>query len=122
MKKTKVKVVKKPTQKVKEVKRLTQSELLRLRVDDEKRKYAELEVAHVELSNMYSQLELKILALEYTIKTNQVKQTGDTKQEKQKRVSDLASSRESFVKSIKERLNLADKWGFNPKTGLIKEG
>jgi len=114
------KVEKKSTKKV-SVKKLTPPELLKIRVDDEKRKYASLELKFLNLQSAYTQLELKLLELECKLKASQVDKIGDVVMAKSSDLETMATARSEFVDSIKSRHNISGLWGFDPKTGLIKE-
>jgi len=116
------KKVSKKVSKKKVVKRLTASELLTIRVDDEKRKYADLFLKYTKLEREYHALELKLIEKEYKMKTYELQRSGDVVLESTNKVESLIGSRNDFVSELQSRHNLSEKWGFNPKTGLIKEG
>jgi hypothetical protein len=115
---------KKVTKKVEEIsstKTLSVDELVKMEVAGALGQNRKLELKCYRIELEKAKKELTLLSANYTLKTKEINEIQHKLLELEARNQAKIDGHKLFVNELRERLELDEKWGYNPETGEIKE-
>lgn len=118
---TKKKVTKKVEETTTVEKTLTTDELVKMEIAGALGQNRKLELKCYRIELEKAKKELTLLSANYTLKTKEINEIQHKLLELESMNKAKLEGHKVFVDELRERLELDEKWGYDPETGVIKE-